>query len=116
MSEENDSYRIVPTEDELRRICVKKVLEKTMVMNEIAAMDIRIDNLSHIIELLDTELVDRRADGTANVRPVYAKLRGEIAAIMCRQMELEQRRDDIEKEIEELGVDVPNMKVVVKRQ
>ena len=115
MSEDNDSYRIMPTEDELRRACVNKLLEKTVIMNEIAAMDMKIDNLSHFIELLDTELKDRHADGTADVRPIYAKLRGEISALMCKQMELEQRRDDLDKEIEDLNVDVPNMKVIVKR-
>ena len=116
MSEDNDSYRIMPTEDELRRACVNKLLEKTVIMNEIAAMDMKIDNLSHFIELLDTGLKDRHADGTADVRPIYAKLRGEISALMCKQMELEQRRDDLDKEIEDLNVDVPNMKVIVKRQ
>ena len=112
--DEDDTYRIMPTEEEIRREAVRKVVECSIMKDQIAEMERDISNLRYMLQILDETVPIRDDDGNVDIRPVYKRVRKEIMDILCRQMDLEQRMDVLQKEIDNTEC-LSNVKVVVKK-
>ncbi|MBO5669017.1 MAG: hypothetical protein J6R75_01465 [Candidatus Methanomethylophilaceae archaeon] len=114
MSEDEETYHIVPTEEEVRREAVGKIVECSILKDRIAEMESDIANLRYLIQLLDETTPSKDADGRVDIRPVYKTLRARIMEIMCQQMDLEQRMDALQNDIENTE-GMANVKVIVKK-
>jgi hypothetical protein len=93
---------------------VGNIVECSIIKDQIAEMEKEITNLRYLLSLLDETIPNKGEDGNVDIRPVYVRIRKEIMGIMCRQMDLEQRMDAIQKEIDSTEC-MPNVKVVVKK-
>ena len=111
---EDDTYHIMPTEEEIRREAVGKIVECSIIKDQVAEMEKEITNLRYLLKILDETVPTRDDDGNVDIRPVYKRIRKEIMDILCRQMDLEQRMDVLQKEIDNTEC-MSNVKVVVKK-
>ena len=114
MSDDEETYHIVPSEEEVRREAVGKIIECSILKDRIAEMESDIANLRYLLQLLDETAPSKDADGRVDIRPVYRTIRSKIMEIMCQQMDFEQRMDSLQKDIESTD-GMSNIKVVVKR-
>ena len=49
MSEDEDSYRIIPSEEEVRREAVNKMVECSILGERVAEMEVDINNLRYLL-------------------------------------------------------------------
>ena len=114
MSEDEDSYRIIPSEEEVRREAVNKMVECSILGERVAEMEVDINNLRYLLKLLDEVTVDKDEDVRIDPRPVYRRIRSEIMSLMCQQMDMEVRIESLRDEIDNTE-GMSNVKVIVKK-
>ncbi len=113
-SDDVDSYHILPSEEEVRREAVGKLVECSILKDRVADMDRDINNLRYLLKILDETIPTRDEEGNVDIRPVYRRLRKEIMDLTCQQMDMEERMDSLQKEVDNMEC-MSNVKVVVKK-
>lgn len=111
---DDETYRILQTEEEIRREALNKVVECSILRDRIASLENDISNLRYLIELLDETAPSKDECGRVDILPVYREIRARIMAIMCKQKEMEERICVLKEDIDSTGA-MSNMKVVIKR-
>lgn len=113
-SDDADSYHILPSEDEVRREAVGKLVECSILKDRVADIGRDIDNLRYLLKILDDTIPTRDEGGNVDIRPVYRRLRKEIMDLTCQQMDMEERMDALQREVNDTEC-MSNVKVVVKK-
>jgi len=114
MSDEEDNYQILPTEEEVRREAVGKLVECSILKDRLIDLERDIANLRYLAELLDESAVTMDENGHVDVRPVYREIRARVMAMQCEQKVMEDRIHELKGEMD--GMDaLSNVKVVVKK-
>lgn len=114
MTGDEEVYRIIPSEEELRREAMNKLVECSIIKDRINEMNSTIEDLNYLLRLLDDTTPTKDANGRVDIRPVYREIRRRIMAIMCEQKEMEERILSIKSELGDTD-HISNMKVIVKR-